>query len=98
MKITKVDSLQNIGKSWVLNLQFIAKERTWNGEDRIDQYDGCMFFSNEADGSLWAEQLTVERVIDVRWGTLEGLQMNNGSTKGRYKARLYPDIRHTIPK
>lgn len=99
VKITRAEPLVDLGKSWVLNLQLITSQRNgFTGENRIDQYDACMFISDKTLAEDWAAELTEDRVVDIRWATLEGLQFGPSGTKGRVKVRLSADIRHTIPK
>lgn len=96
IKVTNVQPLRTFGKSFILNFQFLTKERTWNGEDRFDTYEGSMYFTDKEAANMWAEQVYTDRVIELKWASIEGGRGDQPA--GRTRVRVYPDIRFTIPK
>ena len=97
-------SLENPkGSWWVLNLEIetCVKRPQPSGPPKaiFSRFEAFMYFQDAAKAKLWAEQITPNRIIDIRYCEFEGKKkQTDGTWKGFTKVRLYPDTRLTIPK
>jgi hypothetical protein len=82
----------------ILKLHITTTGRNRDSSERTDTYPAIMYFFDKDSADMWSEQLTVDRYIDIRWATMDGVKIgNDGKERGSVRVRLYPDIRHTMP-
>ena len=89
--------------SWALNMKIVSKQQHEGYPDRWDEYDAVMYFNGPRAKEMltkWIPRMTKNRIVDIRWGTLErsGKAEDDGVHRGRFRVRLYADELRTSPK
>lgn len=99
VKITEVEPIQKKSDHfWILPMKIVARHKKKEGDSYKDiytYYRAKMLFNRQDEVDAWVQQMTVGRVVDIRWAELQGNDAHGG---GWVEVVLKPNIRHVIPK